>query len=122
VELTTKLSRRAFYGLVVLVGILLFANFPSLDEVEKSHSNDLITFSVDDRVTALNRHLKNSRRAEARGDSAAQDGSSDTKEYYRTAMENVRRAGYFSKKYSSGGYVDQVLVKTIRRLEGKLRD
>lgn len=115
-ELTTKLSSRAFCGLVVLVGILLLINLPSLDEPENPHPNELLTFAVDDRVTLLNRHLKNSRHAEVRGDS--HDRPED---FYRTAMEHVRRAGHFSEKYSPGGYLDQVIVKTVRRLESKLR-
>ncbi len=115
-ELATKLSRRAFAGLVVLVGIILLPNLPSLEEAQNPRTDKLLNFAVDDRITLLNHHLKISRYAEVSGDSARH-----SKEYYRTAMDHVRRAGYFSEKYSSGGYVDQVIVKSVRRLERKLR-
>lgn len=120
-ELTSHRIRKAFAVLVVFVGLLLVVNLPSADEIRTGPSSNLVRFSVDHRVTAVHRNLKEGHHAEVLGDSAARFGEIHSDGHLRTALERFRRAEALSEQYKSGGYLMKLVRDSVVRVESKLR-
>lgn len=121
-EFTSNLVRKAFVVLVVLVGLLLMVNLPPADEVRSRPSSKLVRFSVDHRVTAVHRNLRQARHAESMGDSDARTPGGSSVEHFEEALGHLRRAGELSHEYRSGGYLPKLVRDSVVRVQRKLKE
>lgn len=111
-----RLSRFAFYGMILVVTVGVAVYLPEPEAVRRTPAAEWITFSRDRSATEIQRDLKRAHHAEARANRRWETGSSDAAELYRLARGHYDRAG---RRLRESGFRRGYLLRMVR--EGRRR-
>lgn len=116
-----RLSRFAFYGMILVVAVGVAVYLPEPEAVRRTPSAEWITFSRDRSATEIRRNLKRAHHAEARANRRWKAGSSDASNLYRVALGHYDRAD--RRLRESGfrrGYLSRMVREGRRRIERRI--
>lgn len=116
-----RLSRGAFIVILIIVGVWLLFNLPPVEEVGTTPSSEFITFAIHPWVTETHRKIKRAKQAEAHGDSLREISNRKSKRKYGLALKYLKQAEKSSKRYPPGGYIKDLIDKSLSRIKAKIR-
>lgn len=112
-----RLSRFAFYGMLLVVAIGVAVYLPEPGAVGRTPSAAWITFSPDRAATEIRRDLKRAHDAEVRAHRRRSAGAPDAVKDDRLALEHYRRAARRLRRHGSRrGYLHRMIQRRRDRI------